>query len=31
MSNPNCHDTEGAIRTAVEAARILIGNEAAFI
>jgi len=27
MSNPNCHDTEGAIRTAVEAVRILIERD----
>jgi len=27
MSNPNCHDTSLAIKTAVEAIRILIGSE----
>ena len=27
MSNPRCHDTEGAIKTAVEAVRILIERE----
>jgi hypothetical protein len=27
MSNPYCHDTEGAIKTAVEAARVLIDTE----
>jgi len=26
MDNPNFHDTEPAIKTAVEAVRILIGN-----
>jgi uridine phosphorylase len=27
MSNPHCHDTEGAIKTAVEAVRILLKQE----
>ncbi|MDR1838593.1 MAG: hypothetical protein LBQ93_03285 [Treponema sp.] len=27
MSNPHCHDTEGAIRTVVEAVKILIDND----
>jgi len=27
MDNPNCHDTEAAIRTAIEAVRILINRE----
>ena len=27
MSNPNCHDTEAAIKTAVEAVRILISRD----
>ena len=27
MSNPHCHDTEAAIKTAVEAVRLLIGME----
>jgi len=27
MSNPNCHDTENAIRTAVEAVRILVERD----
>jgi len=28
MTNPHCHDTESAIKTAVEAVRILIGKSA---